>query len=227
MFNKIDTAIINVLRDNLKSVPKDSIGIKEPKPKNLPSITLTNEDFEIKEVGIGRSIGGEGRETQETFSGDGKKTEFALTEKPVKPFIGVEYPAGKRLEERNYKVDFEKNLIIFQTPPEKGKDNVLVKYNKPLEVKTLKFNLRYHLNIWGENETQRDEIAIEVIETLLRNEELLSQQGIGISPVKGFNIPPNNDKEKMCGKTLEYLVETDHQVPTEVTRIEKIVIQRE
>jgi hypothetical protein len=227
MFNKIETAIINALRDNLKSVPKDNIGIKEPKPKNLPSITLTNENFEIIEVGIGRSIGGEGRETQETFSGDGKKTEFNLTEKPVKPFIGVEYPAGKRLDERNYKVDFEKNLITFQTPPAKGKDNVLVKYNKPLEVKTLKFNLRYHLDVWAENEAQRDEIAIEVIETLLRNEELLSQQGIGISPIKGFNIPTDDDNGKMYGKTLEYLVETDLQVPTAVPRIEKIEIKRE
>jgi hypothetical protein len=227
MFSKIETAIINVLRDNLKSVSKDNIGIKEPKPKNLPSITLTNEDFEIKEVGIGRSIGGEGRETQETFSGDGKKTEFTFTEKPVKPFIGVEYPAGKRLDERNYKVDFEKNLIIFQSPPAKEKDNILVRYNKPIEVKTLKFNLRYHLNVWAEDGAQRDEIAVEVIETLLRNEELLSQQGIGISPVKGFNIPPDDGKGNMYGKTLEYLVETDLQVPTAVPRIEKIEIKHE
>ena len=227
MFNKIETAIISVLQENLKKVPKGNIGVKMPEPKKLPSISLNNIDFETKDLAIGRTISGEGREAQETLSGDGKKTDFNLTEKPVKPLIGVEYPAGKRLDERNYKVDFEKNLIIFQTPPAKGKDNILVKYNKPIEIKTLKFNLRYYLNIWAESEAQRDDIAVEVIETLLRNEELLSQQGIGISPVKGFNIPPDDDKGNMHGKTLEYLVETDLQVPTAVPRIEKIEIKKE
>lgn len=228
MFKKIETAIIKVLQDHLKTVPKDNIGVKNPKlGENLPAISLTNVDFEVKEVGLGRSIGGEGLELQETFSGDGKKKEFTVKEKPLRPTITVEHPPGMRIKEDDYGVDYKNGVITFHSPPKEGKENILIKYLKPIEIKGVRFNLRYHLTVWAGDEAQRDAITVEVMETLLREEDTLNRQGIPIRPVKGFNIPPDKDLPgEIHGKTIEYLIEADLQVEVPYPRIEKIELQR-
>lgn len=228
MFKKIETAIIKVLQENLKTVPKDNIGVKKSKlGENLPAISLTNHDFEVKDVGVGRSIGGEGRELQDTFSGDGKTKEFTLKEKPLRPTIAVEHPPGRRLTEAEYSVDYEKGVVTFHSPPEKSKENISVKYLKPAEIKGLRLNLRYHLNVWAGDEAQRDAITLEVIETLLREEDTLNRQGISIKPSKGFNTPPNKDlPREIHGKTIEYLIEADLQVEIPLPRMEKIELKR-
>lgn len=228
MFKKIETAMIKVLQDHLKTVPKDNIGVKITElGENLPAISITNIDFEVQDVGVGRSIGGEGRELQDMFSGDGKTKEFTVKVKPLRPTITVEHPIGTRLTEDDYAVNYEKGVITFKSPPEKGKENILVKYLKPIEIKGLRFNLRYHLNIWAGDEAQRDAITVEVMETLLREEDTLNWQGISIKPVKGFNIPPNEDLPgETYGKTIEYSTEAELRVVVPYPRMEKIEIKR-
>jgi len=227
MFNKLETAIIKILQDHLQTVPKKNIDIK-PNFKNLPAISISNVNFEIDEIGLGRSIGGVGREVQDVFNGDGKKKDFTLTEKPLKPIISIEHPIKKRLRESDYFIDYEKGIVVFQSPPLKGEQNISVKYLKPFDTKGLKLNITYHVNIWAKDENQRDEITVETIKTLLREEDTLTQQGLSIKPIKGFNIPKGEDTPKdVYGKTLEYKVETDLQVEIPLPRIEKIEIQQE
>ena len=228
MFNKIETAIIKVLQDHLNAVPKENIGVKKPELSgSLPAISLTNIDYEIKDVDVGRSISRQGKEIQDTFNGDGKRKEFALTEKPLRPLIHVEHPREKKLREDDYDVDYEKAVVIFYSPPKRGKDNIVITYNKPTEIKGLKFNLRYHLNVWAEDESQRDAVTMKVIEILLREEDALNRQGIFVKPVKGFNIAPSeNVPEEIYGKTTEYLIETDLQIEVPRPRIEKVEVQQ-
>jgi hypothetical protein len=226
MFNKVETAIIKILQDHLQIVPKRNIDTK-PNFKSLPSISISNVNFEIGEVGLGRSIGGLGREAQDVFNGDGKKREFALTEKPLKPVLSIEHQIKKRLRESDYFIDYEQGVVVFQSPPSKGEQNISVKYLKPFDTKGLKLNITYHVNIWAKDENQRDEITIETIKTLLREEDALTQQGVSLKPIRGFNITKDEDIPKgVYGKTLEYQVETGLQVEIPLPRIEKVEIQQ-
>ena len=230
MFNKIENAIIKVLQENLKVVPKDNIGTKKTDfqaDKSLPAISLTNIDFDIEEVGIGRFIGEEDIELQETFSGDGKKRELPLTEKTLGQLIAVEHPPGRRLKESDdFKVNYESSMINLHSTPQKGENNIVVRYIETTQIKGLKFNLRYHLNVWATDEAQRDSITIEVVEILLREEESLNQQEIFIKPIKGFNISDGEVPKGVYGKTIEYIVKTELQVKIPIPRIEKIEVQR-
>lgn len=224
MFSKVEEAIISTLKNNVKTVPKENIGVKRIKLDSLPAISLSNVDFEAKEVGLGRTVGGV--EQQETFSGDARTTSFPLKLKPLKPIISIEYPLGSKLKEDNYTVDYEKGILTFPSPPKKAKENIMVKYLKPTEMKGLRFNLRYNLNVWAKDETQRDSITIEVMETLLREEDPFNKEDITIKPIKGYNTPPNEEVPRgIQGKTLEYLVESGLQVEVPTPRMEKIEIK--
>lgn len=228
MFTKIENEIIRVLRDHLKDVPKDNITSEKTElGESLPVISLTNVDFEVKEVGFGGSIGGKDRELQDTFSGDGETREFTLKVKPLRPIITVEQPPGNKLKEDDYEVDYKKGTIIFYSPPIKAEDNILIRYLKPTETKSIRFNLRYHLKIRAEDKTQRDSITVKAMEILLREEDSFNRKGIYLKPVKGYDTPPNeNIHEDVYGKTIEYLVESTLQVEIPRPRIEKIELQR-
>ncbi len=228
MFNRIESTIVRVLQEQLKTVPKENIHSKNPGAgAKLPAVSVSNVDFEIGEVGVGRSIGGEDATQLDRFSGDGKKNEFVLSEKPVRPILAVEHPPGKKLGEAGYSVDYRKGAVTFASPPEKGEDNVYVRYLKPFETKGLRFKLRYHVNVMAKDEDQRDEVAVEVMETLLREEEALNREGVFLKPVKGFNAQLNDESNKgPYGKTIEYLIETDLIVEVPYSRMEEIEVKK-
>jgi hypothetical protein len=227
MFNKIESAIIEALKKQLKSVPKGNIDIKKPTPGGkLPAISVANVSFDVKDVGVGSSIGGENARAQDIFSGDGERKEFILSEKPVRPLMAVEHPSGSRLNEADYTVDYGRSAVIFNKPPKLGEDNISVKYLKPFEVKGLKLNLRYHIDVWAGEETQRDAITVEVIEAILKEETSLDQQGVYPKLVKGFNTSLDNGSDDVFGKTLEYMIEADLRVEVPHPRMEQIDIKK-
>jgi hypothetical protein len=226
MFDRIETAIVNVLQNQLKTVPPENIRAKRHQHGgSLPFLSLLNIDFDVKEVGFGRSVGGV--ELVDTFSGDATTVDFLLNVKPLRPIVTVEKPPGTRLTEDDYTVDYEKGLITFNTPPPAAKDNIVVRYFKPTQVKGLKLDLRYHINVWAADEGQRDTLTVEVMEVLLSEEESLNRQGIFLKPIKGFNIPPNSDLSEVYGKTIEYSIEASLEVEVPIPRVEKIEIHRE
>jgi hypothetical protein len=223
MFKRIESAIIEVLKEQLKSVSKGNIDIKKPKPgEKLPAISVANVAFDVKDVGVGSTIGGENARAQDIFSGDGERTEFILSEKPVRPLVAVEHPPGRRFNDADYTVDYGSGAVIFNTPPKKGEDNISVKYLKPFEVKGLKLNLKYHIDVWASDEAQRDAITVEVMEALIREETSLNQQEVYLKPVKGFNTSLDDESENVFGKTLEYMIEADLRVEVPYPRMERI-----
>jgi hypothetical protein len=227
MFNRIESAIIEVLKEQLQSVPKGNIDIKKPKPGGkLPAISVANVAFDVKDVGVGSTIGGENARAHEKFSGDGERTEFILSEKPVRPLIAVEHPPGSRLNEADYTVDYGRGVVIFRTSPKKGEDNISVKYLKPFEIKGLRLNLIYHIYVWASDEAQRDKIAVEVLEAVLREETSLDKKGVYMKLVKGFNTSIDDESEKVFGKTLEYMIEADLRVEVPYPRMEKIDVKK-
>ena len=227
MFKKIESAIIEVLKEQLESVPKGNIDTKKTKlGEKLPAISIVNVAFDVKDVGVGNSIGGEDARAQEKFSGDGERKEFILSEKPVRPLVMVEYPSGSRLNAADYTVAYGRGAVIFLTQPKKGEDNILVKYLKPFEVKGLRLNLTYHICVWASDEAQRDEIAVEVLEAILREETSLDQQGVSMKLVKGFNTSMDDGSGNAFGKTLEYMIEADLLVEVPSPRMEQIDVKK-
>lgn len=226
MFKTIESAIKEVLQEQLRSVPKGNIDTKTKLGGKLPAISIVNVSFDVKDVGVGSSIGGENVRTQEKFSGDGERKEFILSEKPVRPLVMVEYPSGSRLNAADYTVAYGRGAVIFHIPPKKGEDNISVKYLKPFEVKGLRLNLIYHICVWASDEAQRDAIAVEVLEAILREETSLDQQGVNLKLVKGFNSSMDEGSEKVFGKTLEYMIEADLRVEVPYPRMEQIDVNK-
>jgi hypothetical protein len=223
LFSKIESAVAELLRTNIKNIPAESIGAKRKKQAaELPIISIVNVDFEFKEQGIGRSVPGD-LESLETLNGDGKRTEFTLTQKILKPFIRVEHPPGTLLKDTEYRVDYAKNTLSFNIAPLKGAGNVLVEYRKPVEQKSLRLNLRYHIQVWASSPEERDDLTVQVMEILLRDDDVLSNQGIQITPVKGFNVATDDD---VYVRSLEYLIQTDLTVAVELPRIEAVELQQ-
>jgi len=223
MFNRIESAIIEVLKEQLQTVPKGNIDIKKPKPGGrLPAISVANVSFDVKDVGVGSTIGGENARAQDVFSGDGERTEFILSEKPVRPLIAVEHPPGSKFNEADYTVDYGRGAVIFNSPPKKGEDNISVKYLKPYEVRGLKLNLQYHIDVWASDEAQRDAITVEVMEALIREETSLNQQEVNLKLVKGFNMSLDDGSENVFGKTLVFMIEADLRVEVPYPRMERI-----
>ena len=228
MFTEIESIIIDVLQRNLGSVPKQNISAKKPdlgEKKSLPAISVENIDFEADEVGVGRSVDTVDKQREEFFDGDGKKKSFKLGEKPVRPVLSVEHPVGtRRRREIDYTVDYEKDIVYFRSPPAKGERNIAIRYQMPLETKGVKFKLRYHIDVWSEDEAEENRITVEVIKALLREEETFNRKGVLIKPVRGFSRSQGKAPAKVSGKTLEYLFEAYLHVEVPVPRIERIEI---
>jgi hypothetical protein len=227
MFDKIETAIITILQAHLHTIPPENIRAKRQSHEDtLPTISLYNVDFDVKEVGFGRSAGGV--ECREIFSGDAKTVEFLLRDKPLRPNITVEQPPGTRVAKKEYVTDYEKGRVTFNEPPAAAENNIVIKYVKPTQVKGLKLNLRYHLNIWAQDAVQRDALTIKVMEIMLSEEDHFNQQGIFITPMNGFNIPStHNESTETYGKTIVYSIESRLEISVPLPRIEQIEIHHE
>jgi hypothetical protein len=229
MFSEIESTIIDVLQRNLETVPKQNISSKKldlEAKKSLPAISIENLDFEADEVGVGRSVDTADKRREDFYDGDGKRKSFETSEKPVRPVLSVEHPAGTRRRRGiDYTIDYEKGIINFRSPPAKGEKNIVIRYQIPIETKGVKFRLRYHINVWSQDEAERNEITVEVIKALLREEETFNRKGMLIKPLRGFNISQEKTVANVSGKTLEYLFEAYLQVEVPVPRIEKVEIK--
>lgn len=230
MLNEIENDLIAVLQKNVEDVPKENISARKPDlniEENLPAIYVRNINFKIEEVGIGRVASTKSNEVEERFSGDGEKVNYALSKKPLKPILLVEHPIGRRRNENvDYVVDYKIGLITFKSPPEEGSNNILVKYLVPVETKSVKLNMKYHISVWSRNEAQVNRILFSIIKTFLKEGGELNFKGTLIKPVRGFSIPAEDLPEGVYGKTIECLLETYLQVEIQLPRIEKIEIDK-
>ncbi|HUS77306.1 MAG TPA: hypothetical protein VM050_01385 [Patescibacteria group bacterium] len=224
MFEKIEAALVKVLQEGLEEVSKSNVVAKKRRLDKLPAVCVGNVGFEFVDIGVGRSMGSADNRRHEAFSGDGETVNFTLKEKALRPLISVEHPTGVRLFEDDYAVDYGAGIVTFKRPPAEGEDNVTVRFYLPFEVKGLRLNLRYHVNVWGKDEAQRDALTEGAVAALLREERYLSEEGVHLKPVRGFNVDPEDPKEGF-GKTIEYDIETEMLVEVTMPRMEEIDIK--
>jgi len=226
MIREVEEAVLESLRKGLSElVPPENIIIGEVDQKKTKSISLLNTGFTVEEQGIGGSGGVKKEDVVENLDSDGKKKDFKLTHKPLRPLISLENPAGTlKNDPDDYSVNYAGGLISFRTPPEKGKGNVLVKYyiaRASGETRNLKFILNYSLMIWADNPNDRSSITLEAIKVLYRERGNLAKRGVSeIRLIKGSLAEVGTKKVSM----IEYLVETIVKIEMPVPPIEKIEI---
>jgi hypothetical protein len=219
MFAEIEEAIVKALQNNLKDVKKGSIGGSKVTPKTgLPFVQVTNSGFKPADSGIGRPVVPDDK-VQDIFDGDDEEKVFTLSEKPVRPLLGVEVD-GIKASAQAYTVDYKEGAVSLGRPPKEGKGNVKVTYLKPYVTLGQRLSLVYEVNVWGKDEAQRDNLAEGAMMALLKEEEALNKQGLFLNLLEGSNI--GEPGVEALGKRVLYQVEADLVVKIDVGRMEEI-----
>lgn len=234
LFELVGSEIVKALQENIPDIPKDRISTRKPdlkKTAKLPIISVSSSDFTFEDAGVGGGGTDVKEEAQEYLSGDGKTKTFALPSKPIRPLLRVEAPKGEFSRENDdYLVDYEKSVVTFRSPPPKGKDNILVKYYSAKtagETKLVRMNIKFNVDVWADDETQRDGIAVDAIKALLLAQEDLAMKDIGLKPYQGQNLELEDGiANGVFAKRIVYGVETHLQVKLPVSRIERIEVRK-
>ncbi len=232
LFDTIEDAFENLLKDSEIKISKESLvrGSLPPDAltsKDLPLIALYDTDMSFVEHTVGSNLREERNESLETFSADGNQTTFRLSSKPLKPLVRIESPAGvTRREKVDFTVDYAEGEIRFNSPPEKGRKGVIARFF-PLQNVTLISGMRveakYNFDLWGGTREECNNLAVDLIKTVLLGREKLSTQGLVVRPVSGSIIDGVNSKT--FGRRIRFNVETDFYAETPVGAIERIEVQ--
>ena len=224
LFERIESLITEILRENLQ-VPKESItsGIKIDflkKKLALPQISLNNTGFTVEEIGIGSDTGVKKEETSDTFTGDGKTSEFKLSKEPhllenvkLKEKGEDKWKTVRAADDKehfdNFKIDYQKGAITFRSTPKEGTEIQINYYTKAdfSETKGLKFNLNYDIDVFAESNSELNSLCTNIIKILLLERISLAGEGIVITLTGGETA--NNLTDNVYGKSLKYLIETE------------------
>lgn len=231
MIHEVDEAILESLRKGLSDlVPSENIIVGEMDPEKGKAIYLVNTGFTVEEQGIGGSGGIKKEEIVEKFDSDGKKKDFILSQKPLNPLISVERTIGTFMSEPDdYTTDYQKGIISFRVPPEKGKKSIQIKYNiarAVAETRNLKFILAYSIYVRGENMQNRDLIMLETIKTLYLERGALAKKGVEeMKLIRGYTTQKEESQITNEG-IIKYQVETTVKIEIPVPPIERIEIER-
>jgi len=232
LIREITETLTQTLKEQMKTVPKASITSDEKQAKaKPPSVAVFNPEFTVEESSLSGSEPERKETHEEKFNGDGRIVEFTLSQQPLRP-LSVEQPAGElRREPDDYSVDYLHSKVSFRVPPEKGKGNIVIRYTgakSSAELRSLRLNLKYLIEISGEDESQRDEITLDVLRSLVIAKELLGHQGVTFRILGGRNddLDHGTTGKNADLKTVECLAQTKLTIEMPSGVMEKIVIEQ-
>jgi hypothetical protein len=225
MLTEIEDRLAKILQEKLVEVPEENIGV-EIKPGKPPAVIISNLKFKFKNAALAENIDEGKVELEERFNSDGVKTSYKLREKPLKKSVRVESPPGTLLaEEDDYTMNYDEGSIEFRKAPDKGKNNIFVRYSSQksiMTLKSLKLKALYSFDVWGADKGEADSLAEKVLKALLTVEDQLLAEGIELKPVGGmFSAEEESNTRKV---KLKYSVEKEMRVEQVVGPIEKIEI---
>jgi hypothetical protein len=233
LIREITETLTQTLKEQLKTVPKANITSDEKEAKaKPPSIAVLNPEFTVEESSLSGSEPERKETHEEKFNGDGRVIEFTLSQQPLRP-LSVEHPGGDlRREPDDYTVDYLHSKVSFRTPPEKGKGNVVIRYTgakSSAELRSLRLNLKYLIEILGEDQSQRDEITLDVLRSLVLAKESLEHQGVTFRILGGRNdnLDHETTSKNSALKTIECLAQTKLTIEMPTGIMEKIFIKQQ
>jgi hypothetical protein len=226
MLREIEDKLVQVLREKIVDLPKESI-VVGVEPSKLPAVVISNIEFKLEKADMAENLDSGEIEVEEKLSPNGSDTLFKLQEEPLKNSIQVESPIGTRLTEKDdYSIDYAKFSITLQKAPIKGKNSLRVNYkskNRVLTLKTLKLKTLYSVDVSGQDQVEADLLGEKVVKAFLEAEDKLADDGIEIKPIGGKMFL----EEKTARVQLSYAVERTMRLEQVIGPIEKIEIKRE
>lgn len=156
--------LLNFLKENVKDVSSENITYGES--EGIPRIEVYCLNSEIIQKSIGESERILKEERIEYFNGTGSRRNFKLKELPIRPLVSVESPKGHILRENvDFNVDYVKGIVSFKSAPEKGKNNVIIKYySSDIGVEHLtRFKAEYAVKIFAKTCEEIDTIASRIM----------------------------------------------------------------
>ncbi len=253
--------LIDIKSLNITKQKKDPIE-ENNKKNSFPFISIYDNGFKFDKIGIGYSGGQQKQEiVEQEFDSDGKNIIYKLANRPLRPIISIQTPKGiAKKEKDDYLINYFTNQIKFISPPEKGKKNVIVKYvlaKNSAEVKILRLKVNCIIDIWSNADNiECDSITLQIIKTILLNEDSLYSKNIHIQGVDCINLninheetdnynhnnnnnnrknikknskiinKENNDDHYLFGRRLNYNVETDISTDIPISIIEDIKVKK-
>jgi hypothetical protein len=230
MIGDADNVILEFLQKGLSEhLSGDAVYIGEFDPKKPKSLSVVCSSFSVEEEGIGGS-GGVKRETvTDDFVSDGKKADFPLSQKPVRPLLSVETPPGTvKNTPDDYTIDSDEGTVTLRVVPEKkAKIRVTYYVDRPVaETRTIRFLLTYHLTIGARTPEESDAIVLETIKVMYRERSRFEKQGISeVKLVRGF-VESFLENKGTVANVLEYQAQTTVQIEIPMPPIGRIAIER-
>lgn len=232
MIREITETLTQTLKEQLKTVPKANVTSEEKLAKGKPpSVAVFNPEFTVEESSLSGSEPERKETHEEKFNGDGRVIGFTLSQQPLRPLV-VEHPVGEtRREPDDYSVDYLHSKVNFRVPPEKGKGNIVIRYagaKSSAELRSLRLNLKYLIEILGEDESQRDEITLDVLRSLVMAKELLEHQGVSFRILGGRNddLDHGATGKNADLKIIECMAQTKLTIELPTGVMEKILIEQ-
>lgn len=232
MLPEVDHAILEVIRQSLTTIPKSSVVLQrsDDPPKKLPAVYLWNSQFTSTDMSIGAFAGEQGKILEDTFDGDGSRREFKLTVPPLKPVMVVATPANReRREGRDFKVDYATGTLVFPDPPEKGRKNILVRYQSgkdAAEVRGLRLKLGYNVDVWSAEPEEGSILTNQVASIILKTREELASKGIELRLSGGHDLTSKDGVPSgVYCRRLDCIAEAEMIVKLPTPRIEKIQLK--
>ncbi|HEY3274854.1 MAG TPA: hypothetical protein VGJ92_13870 [Methanocella sp.] len=230
MFQKVDDALLEKLREGLAKYAKKDEIILGVEPQRKKFVSLVCVSFALDDTGAGGITGTRFEEVTDTFAADGACTKFKLTRPPVRTLIAVESPAGKPMAEiTDYGFDIAKATVMFRKAPATAKEGVRVRYDIPKavsEVRSLRFAMTYKVLVKSPGVREREDMTVEVVKTFQQAKDQLRKLGIeDLHLVKGYcDLNPEDPKCDIW--TVEYEVQAKLDIETLIGPMGKVDVQR-
>lgn len=194
----------------------------------MPAVYLWNDEFTSSDITIGAYAGDEGKAVEDAFDGDGKRNEFKLSTLPLRPTVNVVSPAGR--EGRDFKIDYSTGTVLFINPPEKGRKNILVRYNSgkdSAEVRGLRLKLGYNLDVWSNEAEEGSVLANQVASIILKTRDDLALKGIALRLSGGRDLTSKDGiPSGVYCKRLDCTAEAEMLVKLPTPRIDRIEMKK-
>jgi len=229
MLPEVDNVILETIRDSLGSVPKSNVLIHRSivPPKKTPTIYVWNRAFKALDLSVGGDLGETGQLVMERFDGDGKKLKFKLSNPPLRPLLSAESPPERRLREgEDFKVNYQSGVLTLENPPEKGRENLFVRYRSGKgagELKGLRVKLAYDVDVWASEAQEQSSLVNRIVSSLLKRKDDLGEKGIRLTILGGRDLTSRDGVPdgSFC-KRVQCVAETNISVKLAIPRIETV-----
>ena len=227
MFTEIEDKLLDLLKEKLAEIPKEHIAV-DAWPSKPPAVKISNLKFKIQNGDMAENMDMGEVEITERLGGDEVKKSFKLQERPLKDSVRVESPLGTPLAKKGeYTINYDEGSIEFKKAPEKGKNNIFIRYSsqkRVMTLKSLKVKGLYSIDVMGADRREADSLAEKVVKALVTIDDKLIEEGIELKPIGGVFQSEGGGKTQIV--QLKYSVEKQMRVEQIVGPIERIEISR-